>query len=282
MLHRDLAARSFLVTEDMCIKLSYFVRSRYVTDDYYQAPREERIPVKWASPEVLVESCYSTKSDVWALGVVLWQIFSGGERPFSTLSAEQAAVYVTEGGRLDKPTGCSPDLFAVIRSCWRDSPDERPSFSIFYEKLKSKSSIYYSRTLVPRKPQAFVVPTAESVPPLPTKASSGKNSLAPNSKSRRQVAWDPDSGKEALESAKAAERVRQSRERLPTSSSDTSLSSIAAGDAKEKEDLKRANKIRKSFRNMITIKSRRKTLTVKTEPLKSEKPPGNYHVYTVR
>lgn len=284
MLHRDLAARSFLVTEDMCVKLSYFVRARYVTDDYYQAPREERISVKWASPEVLVESCYSSKSDVWALGVVLWQIFSGGERPFSTLTAEQAAVYVTEGGRLDKPTGCSPDLFAVIRSCWRDSPDDRPSFAAFYEKLKSKSSIYYSRTLVPRKPQAFVVPTAESVPPLPTKVSSSKNSSTPNSKSRRQVAWETrdESAKDALVYAKAADRVRQSRERLPTSSSDTSLSSIVAAvesSAKDKDDLKRANKIRKSFRNMITIKSRRKVLQVKTDALKADKAPGTYHTY---
>ena len=144
VLHRDLAARNFLVTQDMCIKLADFGRARYVTDDYYQAPRTETICIKWAAPEVLVDSRYSTKADVWSVGCVFWEIFSGGKRPYSSLSAEQTAVYVTEGGRLDKPPGCALDLFTMMKSCWREFADERPSFSVLYDKLKSKSSVYYS------------------------------------------------------------------------------------------------------------------------------------------
>jgi len=97
--------------------------------------------------QVLMYSHYSTKSDVWAAGVVFWEVFSAGERPYISLSGEQTVLYVTEGGRLDKPSNSPSDIFSLMKSCWRENPADRPSFDQIREKLKSKSSIYYYRPI---------------------------------------------------------------------------------------------------------------------------------------
>ena len=136
ILHRDIAARSFLVTgHSTCVKLADFGRARYVHDDDYEASSSEMISVKWASPEVLARSRYSTRSDVWATGVVMWEVLARGERPYSGLSAEQTVVYVVNGGRLDQPDNCGPRLWAVVSDCWLHRPTDRPSASQLATRL---------------------------------------------------------------------------------------------------------------------------------------------------
>jgi serine/threonine protein kinase len=112
-----------------------------------QAPLSETVFVRWAAPEVLVESRYSTKSDVWSLGIVFWEVFSGASVPYSAFeSLEQVAVHVASasGGRLDRPTGpCPDDLWTVMRSCWRHRPADRPSPAAVYDRLRNgRSKIY--------------------------------------------------------------------------------------------------------------------------------------------
>ena len=81
-----------------------------------QASGSEDVLVRWAAPEVLLESRYSSKSDVWALGVVVWEVFSQAATPYPSLqSAEDVAVFVAGGGRLDRPPGCASDLASVMR-----------------------------------------------------------------------------------------------------------------------------------------------------------------------
>lgn len=143
MLHRNLATKSFFVTADFLVKLGKFERARHVVDDNYQASLSEEVMVRWAAPEVLISSTYSTKSDVWSLGVVFWEVFSQGACPYSSLGVEQVAVYVSEGGKLDKPPGCALDLWSMMKSCWKPSPNDRPTFAMLQDKIKGKSSIYY-------------------------------------------------------------------------------------------------------------------------------------------
>jgi len=136
MLHRDIAARNFLVTKHCVIKLSDFGRARYVLDDSYQASSSEMVSVKWSSPEVLMKSHYSTRSDVWSAAVVLWEILTLGQRPYSSLTAEQTAVYVLNGGRLDRPGNCqSEGLYRLMMGCWEHDPLDRPSAGELAERL---------------------------------------------------------------------------------------------------------------------------------------------------
>ena len=140
ILHRDLAARNFLMTEAHHVKLADFGRARRVVDDHYQAERTELIPVKWAAPEVLANFDYSTKSDRVGLRAwVVWEVLSGGLRPYDSLTAEQTVVYVTEGGRLCRPLMCSDELYDVLQQCWRHSATSRPSFKSLHRQFKQKT-----------------------------------------------------------------------------------------------------------------------------------------------
>jgi len=135
IIHRDIAARNFLVTHYHNVKLADFGRARYVYDDHYQAPSSDTVSIKWSSPEVLLRSCYSTRSDLWAAAVVMWEVMSRGQRPYSCLTGEQTAVYVLNGGRLEQPDNCPPSLYTVMADCWRHSPTDRPSSSELARRL---------------------------------------------------------------------------------------------------------------------------------------------------
>jgi len=127
-----------------------------------QASGSEDVLVRWAAPEVLLESRYSSKSDVWSLGVVVWEVFSSGSTPYAALaSAEDVAVFVAGGGRLDRPPGCASDLAALMLTCWRRRPRDRPSFADLLDKIRGKSSIYYAA------PPPRGARSAASPPPLP-------------------------------------------------------------------------------------------------------------------
>lgn len=287
MLHRDLASRNCLVSDDMCLKLGDFGRARYVTDDTYQAPRSEKVAVKWCAPEVLCSFIYSTKSDVWSMGVVYWEIFSGGARPYASLSAEQTAIYVAEGGRLEKPPYCSHDLYALMKCCWRLNPRDRPTVANLYDRLRSKSCLSYG----PVKPRestgsdsasVLTKASASALPAQSTPVNGKAKPTTPTSKQRKTVYLDSRSeelAREALRDAGAAAAAADagSRERLQTSSSETSL--ISSVSSAHKDDLTRGDKIRKSLRKIIQGKQKRKSRPNSTDGAKTptKTAPNVYH-----
>lgn len=283
LIHRDIAARNFLVASDLCVKLADFGKAKFVSDDFYQASRTEKIAVKWAAPEVLSESTYCTKSDVWALGVVYWEIMSAGDRPYASMSPEQVAVFVIDGGRLEKPPGCSPDLFTIIRTCWRHLPDERPTSASLYDTLKSKSSLYYGTirprgfTLgesgpigkapaAPETPQRPVPRVVTNSPAPPKKPPT--RPTTPTFRSRKTVSLDSrteEMARDVIESNRDAGLGGQHHllgyhdhsRTLPNSSSETSLVS-AVSQTPGKDDMSRGGRIRKSLRKMITVSRSKK------------------------
>jgi len=135
IIHRDVAARNFLVSRHKSVKLADFGRARHVHDDCYQASRSELVVVKWASPEVLLRSRYSTGSDLWAGAVTMWEVLTRGQRPYGGLSAEQCAVYVLNGGRLERPDDCPSHLYSALGACWRHSADDRPTATQLARRL---------------------------------------------------------------------------------------------------------------------------------------------------
>ncbi|CAM5140158.1 unnamed protein product [Eretmochelys imbricata] len=129
-LHRDLAARNCLVNDQGIVKVSDFGLSRYVLDDEYTSSMGSKFPVRWSPPEVLLYSKFSSKSDVWAFGVLMWEVYSLGKMPYERFNNSETTDHVTQGLRLYRPQLASERLYAIMYSCWHEKAEERPTFRV--------------------------------------------------------------------------------------------------------------------------------------------------------
>ncbi|XP_068129202.1 LOW QUALITY PROTEIN: tyrosine-protein kinase ITK/TSK [Hyperolius riggenbachi] len=134
-IHRDLAARNCLVGESLVVKVSDFGMTRFVLDDQYTSSSGSKFPVKWSAPEVFQYGRYSSKSDVWAFGVLVWEIFSEGKTPFEHLSNADAVKEVSSGFRLFKPKLATEKVYQLMNNCWLEKPDARPSFNHLMKEI---------------------------------------------------------------------------------------------------------------------------------------------------
>ncbi|XP_063217716.1 insulin receptor-like [Bacillus rossius redtenbacheri] len=127
--HRDLAARNCMVTDDLTVKIGDFGMTRDIYEnDYYRKESKGLVPVRWMAPESLGDGVFTSKSDVWSYGVVLWEIITLAEQPYQGLSNEEVLQFVVAGGCLDHPAGCPGFLRHLMACCWRRSPNHRPTF----------------------------------------------------------------------------------------------------------------------------------------------------------
>lgn len=138
------------------------------------------LPVRWMSPESLKDGVFTTHSDVWSFGVVLWEIATLAEQPYQGLSNEQVLRFVMEGGLLDKPDNCPDMLFELMRMCWQYNPKMRPSFLEIISSVKDEMeagfrevSFYYSEENKPPEPEELDLEpeNMESVPLDPSASS---------------------------------------------------------------------------------------------------------------
>nr|XP_015198923.1 PREDICTED: insulin-like growth factor 1 receptor [Lepisosteus oculatus] len=137
--HRDLAARNCMVAEDFTVKIGDFGMTRDIYEtDYYRKGGKGLLPVRWMSPESLKDGVFTTNSDVWSFGVVLWEIATLAEQPYQGMSNEQVLRFVMEGGLLDKPDNCPDMLFELMRMCWQYNPKMRPSFLEIIGSIKDE------------------------------------------------------------------------------------------------------------------------------------------------
>ncbi|NXG75251.1 FES kinase, partial [Baryphthengus martii] len=135
-IHRDLAARNCLVTEKNTLKISDFGMSREEEDGIYASTAGmKQIPVKWTAPEALNYGRYSSESDVWSFGILLWEAFSLGAVPYANLSNQQTREAVEQGMRLDPPKQCPEEVYQLMQRCWEYDPRKRPSFSAIHQDL---------------------------------------------------------------------------------------------------------------------------------------------------
>lgn len=127
-IHRDLAARNCLVDSDLSVKVSDFGMTRYVLDDQYVSSVGTKFPVKWSAPEVFHYFKYSSKSDVWAFGILMWEVFSLGKQPYDLYDNSEVVVKVSQGHRLYRPQLASDTIYQIMYSCWHELPEKRPTF----------------------------------------------------------------------------------------------------------------------------------------------------------
>ncbi|XP_010224380.1 PREDICTED: tyrosine-protein kinase TXK [Tinamus guttatus] len=134
-IHRDLAARNCLVNANHVVKVSDFGMARYVIDDEYISSSGAKFPIKWSSPEVFHFKKYSSKSDVWSFGVLMWEVFTEGKMPFESKSNSEVVREISEGNRLYRPYLAPHAVYKVMYSCWHEKPDGRPTFAELLETL---------------------------------------------------------------------------------------------------------------------------------------------------
>uniref|UniRef100_A0A8C8BGU5 Tyrosine-protein kinase n=1 Tax=Otus sunia TaxID=257818 RepID=A0A8C8BGU5_9STRI len=115
-----LAARNCLVNDQGIVKVSDFGLSRYVLDDEYTSSMGSKFPVRWSPPEVLLYSKFSSKSDVWAFGVLMWEVYSLGKMPYERFNNSETTEHVIQGLRLYRPQQASERVYAVMYSCWHE------------------------------------------------------------------------------------------------------------------------------------------------------------------
>ncbi|KAF4089610.1 hypothetical protein AMELA_G00068210 [Ameiurus melas] len=129
--HRDLAARNILVNSNLVCKVSDFGLSRVLEDDPEAAytTRGGKIPIRWTAPEAIAYRKFTSASDVWSYGIVMWEVMSYGERPYWEMSNQDVIKAIEEGYRLPPPMDCPVSLHQLMLDCWQKERSERPKFS---------------------------------------------------------------------------------------------------------------------------------------------------------
>ncbi|XP_033181281.1 BDNF/NT-3 growth factors receptor isoform X2 [Mastacembelus armatus] len=124
--HRDLATRNCLVGENLLVKIGDFGMSRDVySTDYYRVGGHTMLPIRWMPPESIMYRKFTTESDVWSLGVVLWEIFTYGKQPWYQLSNNEVIECITQGRVLQRPRTCPKEVYDVMLGCWQREPHMR-------------------------------------------------------------------------------------------------------------------------------------------------------------
>ncbi|CAL4166235.1 unnamed protein product, partial [Meganyctiphanes norvegica] len=133
-IHRDLAAKNILVGENNKVKIAKSGLS-ILSSDVSTPATQFKFPIRWAAPEVLSNSKFSIKSDVWAFGILMYELLTHGDIPYPDMKIEQILPRVKGGYLHPKPSGCEDYLYDIISDTWKKNPDHRPTFETLHWQL---------------------------------------------------------------------------------------------------------------------------------------------------
>ncbi|XP_048457991.1 tyrosine-protein kinase ABL2 isoform X1 [Rhincodon typus] len=240
-IHRDLAARNCLVGENHMVKVADFGLSRLMTGDTYTAHAGAKFPIKWTAPESLAYNTFSIKSDVWAFGVLLWEIATYGMSPYPGIDLSQVYDLLEKGYRMEQPEGCPPKVYELMRSCWQWNPMERPSFAEIHQAFETMfhdSSISEEVAEELGKTAASTVITHQlQLPLLPTKT----RTLKKNAENKENMDMDhpaiahttvPGMGTSAALCSISPALPRKQRDKSPSGLLDDSKETLFTRDRK--------------------------------------------------
>ncbi|KAM9688361.1 high affinity nerve growth factor receptor isoform 1-T1 [Trichechus inunguis] len=136
--HRDLATRNCLVGQGLVVKIGDFGMSRDIySTDYYRVGGRTMLPIRWMPPESILYRKFTTESDVWSFGVVLWEIFTYGKQPWYQLSNTEAIECITRGRELERPRACPLEVYTIMRGCWQWEPQQRHNIKDVHARLQA-------------------------------------------------------------------------------------------------------------------------------------------------
>ncbi|XP_035239182.1 ephrin type-B receptor 2-like isoform X2 [Anguilla rostrata] len=137
--HRDLAARNILVNSNLVCKVSDFGLSRFLEDDTsdptYTSALGGKIPIRWTAPEAIQYRKFTSASDVWSYGIVMWEVMSYGERPYWDMTNQDVINAIEQDYRLPPPMDCPSTLHQLMLDCWQKDRNNRPKFSQIVNNL---------------------------------------------------------------------------------------------------------------------------------------------------
>ena len=132
MIHRDVACRNILLFDNYIAKLSDFGLCCYSNE---KTDPTEHFPMRWLSIEALVDRIFSEKSDVWAFGILMYEAYTFGAVPYSTLSNTEILLFLQEDKRLEPPLEAPIEIQDLMMDCWHTDSQKRPSFKEIREIL---------------------------------------------------------------------------------------------------------------------------------------------------
>lgn len=140
--HRDLAARNILVTRSLQCKVSDFGLSRILENDAegtYET-KGGKIPIRWTAPEAIAHRIFTSASDVWSFGIVMWEVLSFGDKPYGNMTNQEVMKSLEDGYRLPPPVDCPSILYELMKNCWSHDRMRRPHFQEIRAQLQHFSS----------------------------------------------------------------------------------------------------------------------------------------------
>jgi len=137
-IHRRIRIDNVLMAEKGICKISDFSSAVFLQnhEEEYMAAKGLKLRIKWCAPEVLKQKRFCIKSDVWAYGVLLWQILANGNEPYPSLTTTQAQEYICNGSHMLRPGICSEQFYTIMLDCWKMDPWNRPTFESLLDQLE--------------------------------------------------------------------------------------------------------------------------------------------------
>lgn len=140
LVHRDLAARNVLLYTNTKVKIADFGLAKLLVDSNEYKAAGGKMPIKWLALECIRHRIFTTKSDVWAFGVTIWEILTFGCRPYEGINARDVPEKIEAGEKLKQPAICTLDVYCTLLSCWQIEADSRPSFKELVTEFQQYAS----------------------------------------------------------------------------------------------------------------------------------------------